>query len=69
MIDVTTTTYLARMLHSVKHQTSKMDQTLLVTWRFNVSAGNAACGMSSSVLHNGGGIGIAKADNGGFGLF
>lgn len=31
-------------------------------------AGNAARGMSMAVLHNGGGVGISKAINGGFGL-
>ncbi len=31
-------------------------------------AGNAARGMSMAVLHNGGGVGIGKAINGGFGL-
>ena len=37
MIDVTTTTYLVQMLHSVKHPISKMDRTLLVIWPFNVT--------------------------------
>lgn len=31
-------------------------------------AGNAARGMSLCALHNGGGVGIGKAINGGFGL-
>ena len=31
-------------------------------------AGNAARGMSMVTLHNGGGVGIGKAINGGFGL-
>lgn len=32
------------------------------------SAGNAARGMSLVALHNGGGVGIGKAINGGFGM-
>ena len=31
-------------------------------------AGNAARGMSLVALHNGGGVGIGKAVNGGFGM-
>jgi urocanate hydratase len=33
-----------------------------------IFAGNAARGMSLVTLHNGGGVGIGKAINGGFGL-
>mgnify|MGYP003683322641 FL=1 len=34
----------------------------------NIFAGNAARGMSLVALHNGGGVGIGKSINGGFGL-
>lgn len=38
------------------------------TWRTHCYAGNAARGMTLVALHNGGGTGIGKAINGGFGL-
>jgi urocanate hydratase len=41
---------------------------LWLIWQFNVLQEMAARGMSMIALHNGGGVGIGKAINGGFGL-
>lgn len=57
-----TTAYLVQML-SVKHQTSKMVRTSLVTWRFNVTLLALLAVWSPRHLHNGGGTGIGKAIN------
>ncbi len=49
-----------QMLHSVKHQTSKMVRTSLVTWRFNVTLVTLLEVYSLAALHNGGGTGIGS---------
>ena len=53
---------------SGKPPTIKAATTLTADMAIHCYAGNAARGMSLVALHNGGGVGIGNAINGGFGL-
>ncbi len=67
MPDATITTPAARILRSAKLLNIKDGSNIMADMATQCFAGNAARGMSLVALHNGGGVGIGKVINGGFG--
>ena len=57
-----------QIVHLEKQPTSKMALILMADMATHVALGNALRGMSLVALHNGGGVGIGKAINGGYGM-